>query len=92
MNEKFKQLLTHVTDEDWVLVITPDGQLKTVLLPKNKDSMTYTIKQAMAIAESGMEEMFAQEFQEEFPNLAEKLNKKNNTLIVDISTKGAIIK
>tara|TARA_B100000886_G_C20374762_1_gene471252 strand:+ start:840 stop:1079 length:240 start_codon:yes stop_codon:yes gene_type:complete len=76
MNEKFKQLLTHVTDEDWVLVITPDGQLKTVLLPKNKDSMTYTIKQAMAIAESGMEEMFAQEFQEEFPNLAEKLNKK----------------
>lgn len=76
MNEKFKQLLTHVTDEDWVLVITPDGQLKTVLLPKNKDSMTYTIKQAMAIAESGMEEMFAQEFQEEFPKLAEKLNKK----------------
>ena len=76
MNEKFKQLLTHVTDEDWVLVITPDGQLKTVLLPKNKDSMTYTIKQAMAIAESGMEEMFAQEFQEDFPNLAEKLNKK----------------
>ena len=76
MNEKFKQLLTHVTDEEWVLVITPDGQLKTVLLPKNKDSMTYTVKQVMAIAESGMEEMFASEFEEEFPHLASKFNKK----------------
>lgn len=76
MNEKFKQLLTHVTDDDWVLVITPDGQLKTVLLPKNKDSMTYTVKQAMAIAESGLEEMFVQELEEEFPNLSKKFHKK----------------
>ena len=38
--------------------------------------MTYTVKQAMAIAESGLEEMFVQELEEEFPNLSKKFHKK----------------
>ena len=79
MTKKLKDLehlMATVNDEDWVLVITPDGQLKTVLMPKDKSAMTYTVKQVLGVAESGIEEMIASEFEEEFPHLAQKFNKK----------------
>lgn len=79
MKKKLKDLehlMATVRDEDWVLVITPDGQLKTVLMPKDKSAMTYTVKQVLGVAESGIEEMIASEFEEEFPHLAQKFNKK----------------
>lgn len=79
MKKKLKDLehlMATVSDEDWVLVITPDGQLKTVLMPKDKSAMTYTVKQVLGVAESGIEEMIASEFEEEFPHLAQKFNKK----------------
>ena len=79
MKHKLKDLehlMTTVTDEDWVVVITPDGQLKTVLMPKDRGAMNHTVKQVLNIAESGIEEMIHSEFEEEFPNLAQKLNKK----------------
>tara|TARA_B100000242_G_C43053184_1_gene492207 strand:- start:1282 stop:1530 length:249 start_codon:yes stop_codon:yes gene_type:complete len=79
MKKKLKDLehlMATVNDEDWVLVITPDGQLKTVLMPKDKSAMTYTVKQVLGVAESGIEEMIASEFEEEFPHLAQKFNKK----------------
>tara|TARA_Y100000114_G_C11725486_1_gene310739 strand:+ start:710 stop:958 length:249 start_codon:yes stop_codon:yes gene_type:complete len=79
MKKKLKDLehlMATVRDEDWVLVITPEGQLKTVLMPKDKSAMTYTVKQVLGVAESGIEEMIASEFEEEFPHLAQKFNKK----------------
>ena len=79
MKKKLKDLehlMATVSDEDWVLVITPNGQLKTVLMPKDKSAMTYTVKQVLGVAESGIEEMSASEFEEEFPHLAQKFNKK----------------
>lgn len=79
MTKKLKDLehlMATVSDEDWVLVITPNGQLKTVLMPKDKSAMTYTVKQVLGVAESGIEEMIASEFEEEFPHLAQKFNKK----------------
>lgn len=79
MKKKLKDLehlMATVSDEDWVLVITPEGQLKTVLMPKDKSAMTYTVKQVLGVAESGIEEMIASEFEEEFPHLAQKFNKK----------------
>ncbi len=79
MTKKLKDLehlMATVRDEDWVLVITPEGQLKTVLMPKDKSAMTYTVKQVLGVAESGIEEMIASEFEEEFPHLAQKFNKK----------------
>ncbi len=79
MKKKLKDLehlMATVSDEDWVLVITPNGQLKTVLMPKDKSAMTYTVKQVLGVAESGIEEMIASEFEEEFPHLAQKFNKK----------------
>ena len=79
MKKKLKDLehlMATVSDEDWVLVIIPNGQLKTVLMPKDKSAMTYTVKQVLGVAESGIEEMIASEFEEEFPHLAQKFNKK----------------
>ena len=77
MTEKeIKTLLTTINDEDWMLVISPDGQLKTVVMPKDKNSVAFTMKQILAIAESGMEEAVYQEFAEEYPVLAHKLPKK----------------
>ena len=79
MDDKKKDLehlLKTVSNEDWVIVITPDGQLKTVLMPKDKTGLNFTIKQVLRIAESGIEEAIAQEFEEEFPQIAHKFNKK----------------
>jgi hypothetical protein len=77
MTEKeIKTLLNTINDEDWMLVISPDGQLKTVVMPKDKNSVVFTMKQILAIAESGMEEAVYQEFAEEYPALAHKLPKK----------------
>ena len=45
-------------------------------MPKDKSAMTYTVKQVLGVAESGIEEMIASEFEEEFPHLAQKFNKK----------------
>ena len=60
MKKKLKDLehlMATVSDEDWVVVITPDGQLKTVLMPKDRSAMNYTVRQVLNVAESGIEEM-----------------------------------
>jgi ribonuclease PH len=69
-------LMKSVKDDDWVLVITPNGDLKTVLMPRDNSRVNHTIKQVLAMAESGMEEAISQEFEEDFPHLANRFGKR----------------
>ena len=77
MTEKeIKKLLHTVEDDDWMLVISPNGQLKTVVMPKNKETKAFTMKQILAIADSGIEEAVRMEIEDEFPQLIGQIFKK----------------